>query len=78
MFKQILSINLVHQNFIPFLYLTSWRDTIQINSQKNTYINLKYLIRIENGLINKIDIQEIEKENRTINAIEEIEVIYIY
>ena len=62
MFKQIYYMNLVHQNFIPFLYLTSWRDQIQKNSKHNSYMNLKNLICSENGLINKIDIQEIEKE----------------
>ena len=78
MFKSIFNIPCNYINCIPFSYFSIWND---INSEKskeyNCYSNLKKIVLKNNGLISKIDINEIDENNRTIKLLNNIEVNYL-
>jgi hypothetical protein len=58
-----------------FFYSPSWRQKIISKFDDNLdNTNMKNLILKEGGIIKDIDIHEIEKGNRTINSVKELDV----
>jgi hypothetical protein len=70
-FKSYQNIN----DSLYYIYSPIWRKNIINKTDENIhYTNLKNLILKEGGIIKGIDIYELEKGNRTINLVKDLEV----